>query len=267
MKNKMIRIFAIISFLISFFIFFPDTAFGQGQIKRQHHKSSNNNGKHSDIRDIKDLSKKFNWDCFGICQDTIVDIGLSVKWAGWNIGASSSEQSGTLFGWGDPTGKETSIYDSKYPVEEPPMSIVGDRRYDMALVNWGWPWRLPYRSEFEELVSKCKWEYINYKGVNGFKLIGPNGNTLFLPITSYRSIEWDSEKMTYKDEMEITHGNIAHYYSGELNSNGGQWEAWDSRPFVLCGFFTSYAHGSVEGTGLRSTGYPVRAVYSTSSPH
>ncbi len=259
MKNKINRISAIIVF-VAFCLFFPDYVLGQGQIKRQNHSPINNSNHSKRTNNIQDLSTKFNWDTFGICQDTIVDLGLSVKWAGWNIGASSPEEEGTLFGWGDPTGKETSIYSSKYPVKNPPMIICGDKRYDMAMANWGWPWRLPSRNELEELSSRCKWEYINYKGQNGFKLVGPNGNTLFLPITSYRSAVWDTDKRAYKESMETKLGTTAHYYSGELNSNGGQWEPWDCRPYVLCGF-SNQAHGYVDGTGLRSTGYPVRAVY------
>ena len=259
MKNRVNRIFLLIISVV-LCLSFPELTFGQGQIKRHNQTSKPNDRSVRQTNDIVDLSRKFNWDSFGICQDTIVDLGLSVKWAGWNIGASSPEQEGTLFGWGDPTGKETSVYSSKYPVKDPPMSICGDRRYDMAMANWGWPWRLPSRKEFDELVKKCKWEDINYKGVNGFKLTGPNGNTLFLPITSYRTTVWDKEKQCNKDKMEIHRGATAHYYSGELNSNGGQWEPWDCRPYVLCGF-PNPANGYVDGNGLRSTGYPVRAVY------
>ena len=52
---------------------------------------------------------------------------------------------------------------------------------------------------------------------------------------------------------------IMHYYSGELNSNGGQWEAWDSRPFTLIWFFDNHTKPSIQGVGLRSSAYPVRA--------
>lgn len=64
---------------------FPDYVLGQGQIKRQNHSPINNSNSSKRTNNIQDLSAKFNWDTFGICQDTIVDWGLSVKWAGWNI--------------------------------------------------------------------------------------------------------------------------------------------------------------------------------------
>lgn len=242
---------------------FPDYVLGQGQIKRQNHFPINNSNPSKCTNNIQDLSVKFNWDTFGICQDTIVDLGLSVKWAGWNIGASSPEQEGTLFGWGDPTGKETSVYSSKYPVKDPPMSICGDRRYDMAMANWGWPWRLPSRKDFEELSRNCKWESFRYKNVSGVKITGPNGNTLFVPITSRRDTNWNKNTQSYDPQLIIKPtDNRGRYYSGELNSNGGQWEAWDCRPYIL--YFSLedvMPHGYVDGTGLRSTGLPVRAVY------
>lgn len=66
------------------------------------------------------------------------------------------------------------------------MSICRDRRYDMAMANWGWPWRLPSHKDFEELSKNYKWESFRYKNVFGVKITGPNGNTLFVPITSRR---------------------------------------------------------------------------------
>lgn len=263
MKNRENRIFTIAIVLV-FCLAFPNPSFGQGQIKRQNHSVTNNNSTSSQrAKDVQDLSTKFNWDKFGICQDTIVDLGLSVKWAGWNIGASYPEQEGTLFGWGDPTGKEASVYSSKYPVKDPPMSICGDRRYDMAMVNWGWPWRLPSKKELDELTENCKWESFIYKNVRGVKITGPNGNTLFIPITSARGANWNKDTQSDDPQLIIKPAdNRGRYYSGELNSNGGQWEPWDCRPYIL--YFSldnSNPKGYVDGTGLRSNGHPVRAVY------
>lgn len=52
---------------------------------------------------------------------------------------------------------------------------------DAARVNWGGRWRLPSESEFGELRSKCMWEWTIIGGTSGFKVIGPNGNSIFLP--------------------------------------------------------------------------------------
>lgn len=262
MMNRVNRMF-ILMISVVLCLSFPELTFGQGQIKRQNQISKPNDRSVRQTNDIVELSRKFNWDSYGICQDTIVDLGLSVKWAAWNIGAHSPEQEGTLFGWGDPTGKETSIYSSKYPVKDPPMSICGDRRYDMAMANWGWPWRLPSQKELEELSKNCKWESFRYKNVSGVKLTGPNGNTLFIPVTSRRTANWNKDTQSYGSQLIIKPADMrGRYYSGELNSNGGQWEPWDCRPYIL--YFSLEdvnPCGYVDGTGLRSSGLPVRAVY------
>ena len=44
-----------------------------------------------------------------------IDLGLSVKWASWNVGASSPEDYGGLYGWADPTGNNTSTNNTDYP--------------------------------------------------------------------------------------------------------------------------------------------------------
>lgn len=38
----------------------------------------------------------------------------------------------------------------------------------------------------EELVDHCEWEWIQLNGVNGAKIIGPNGKCIFLPAAGYR---------------------------------------------------------------------------------
>ena len=205
-------------------------------------------------KEEQELAQKYHWDKYGICQDQIVDLGLSVKWAGWNVGASSPDQNGKLFGWGDPTGNEISTDQSKYPIEEPPMSICGDTRYDMATVNWGRPWRLPTKKEFDELIKECKWEPFTYKGVRGKKVMGPNGNTIFLPYTNRRKRVWDEQRKIYHPNGFKTVDNSGYYYSGELKKT---WETMFGRPYYLV-----LSYGSVMWSeGVRSDGLVVRAVY------
>lgn len=108
-----------------------------------------------------------------ISESKEVDLGLSVIWSGYNVGASSSTQYGDLFAFGDPTGKKT-IKDIE--ILEP---MSGSN--DIAHVMWGGSWRLPTKAECEELIDKCAFQGINYKGVNGMEIVGPNGNAIFLP--------------------------------------------------------------------------------------
>lgn len=117
-----------------------------------------------------------------ISTSQIVDLGLSVKWAGWNVGATSPEKYGKLYGWADPTGLKSSDNLDDYPSANPPTDIAGTS-YDIARVQWGGDWRLPTKSEMEELVYKCKWTHTIYRNVRGFKVTGPNGNSIFMPLT------------------------------------------------------------------------------------
>lgn len=56
-----------------------------------------------------------------------VDLGLSVKWASFNVGASKPEEYGGLYGWGDVTGRKTSTDNDQYPTANPPKNISGTK--------------------------------------------------------------------------------------------------------------------------------------------
>lgn len=64
--------------------------------------------------------------------------------------------------------------------------IKGDSRYDAARTNWGGTWRLPTKAELEELKNRCTWKWTTQNGVKGYKVTGPNGNSIFLPAAGYR---------------------------------------------------------------------------------
>lgn len=123
-----------------------------------------------------------------------VDLGLSVNWGGWNVGAASPEQYGSYYAWGET--KARSNYSWPYynfwydkngngSMDVTEVTNIGDNisgtQYDVARQKWGGSWRMPTRTEFEELISKCTWTWCQYKGVNGCKIVGPNGNSIFLP--------------------------------------------------------------------------------------
>lgn len=188
-----------------------------------------------------------------------VDLGLSVYWAGYNVDASSPEQSGRIFGWADPSGTKTSVYQKDYPNNTPPLNICGSLQYDMATVNWGSPWRLPNRNELEELCEKCKWESYIYNGMKGFKVTGPNNNAIFLPVTEHRQQYYRNGSPLPLENSPAT--EYAHYYSGELSTNGGRWTIDDARPYYLWLHYENfYGRPYVHDDGLRSHAYAVRAV-------
>ena len=109
-----------------------------------------------------------------------VDLGLSVKWATCNVGASSPEQYGNYFAWGEIITKNTYTKDNNntYDLSD----IVGDGRYDVATAKWGSSWRIPTDIEIQELIDNCTWTWTNKGGINGYMVKSKkNGNSIFLP--------------------------------------------------------------------------------------
>ena len=115
-----------------------------------------------------------------------VDLGLSVKWATMNVGATSPDDNGNYFAWGE-TLKKTkfvkinSVTYNKEMIDD----ISGDRVFDAAKYEWGGSWRLPSAGECKELVKKCEWSWTVKDGCEGYRVIGPNGKSIFLPAAGY----------------------------------------------------------------------------------
>ena len=129
-----------------------------------------------------------------------VDLGLSVKWATTNVGAESAEEYGEYFAWGETEPKE--VYDwstykwcdgtdaniTKYNATDG--KTILEPADDAAHVHWGGNWRMPTKEEQKELLDVCSWERTNLNGVIGYKVTGPNGNSIFIPIAgAYNSFD------------------------------------------------------------------------------
>lgn len=134
-----------------------------------------------------------------------VDLGLSVKWASWNVGASAPEEFGGRYGWADPTGEKQTTELDDYPSATPPENICGTG-YDIARAQWGDGWRLPSQAEFQELVDNCTWEWTEMNGVTGRRATATNGNSIFFPAAASRDGETVSNQV----------GQRGCYWSGTL---------------------------------------------------
>jgi len=108
----------------------------------------------------------------GVINDhQYVDLGLSVRWATCNWGASQSGPG--MYNRG--TSYEYTS-DSKFD------------SYDVVTGEWGAPWRRPMKVEILELVQKCTWRYDQYLGERGCAIVtGPNGNKIYIPRGNYHS--------------------------------------------------------------------------------
>lgn len=162
----------------------------------------------------------------GISLSQEVDLGLSVNWAGWNVGASSPEKYGGYYSWGETVQKDNYSEDTyKYYYDtdgdgDKEYANIGNNicgtQYDVARQKWGGSWRMPTYDELSELRSKCTWTWITYKGINGYKVTGPNGNSIFLPAAGYR---YGTSLYVYDQ------GSDGYYWSGTLRE-GTSNDAW-----------------------------------------
>ena len=140
----------------------------------------------------------------------MVDLGLpsGTLWATCNIGASSPEDYGCYYAWGETTGScdgksEFGIY--HYPVDKTELVEVGgtlERSDDVANLKWGGEWRMPLLKNLQELINThyttCEWTTMN--GVNGYRITsivkGFEGRSIFLPAAGY----YDDNKIWYLGE-------------------------------------------------------------------
>ena len=149
-----------------------------------------------------------------------VDLGLSVKWASCNVGADSPEEYGDYFAWGETTTKlsyssDNSVTDGLSISALESRGIIDANgnltaAYDAATANWGDEWRMPTLDEMRELIDKCTWEWTTQNGVNGRKVTGPNGNSIFLPASGGRN-----------EESLYPAGSYGRYWSASPHSNIG----------------------------------------------
>ena len=190
-----------------------------------------------------------------------VDLGLSVKWATCNIGATNPEEYGNYYAWGEVETKEEYSWSSyTYCVDTfnkhtkycslssygnegfTDNRVVLDSTDDAAMVNWGETWRMPSNEEFIELKEKCTWVWTSQNGVSGYKITGANGNSIFLPAGGY-SINDETHRAG-------THG---YYWANSLDVDG---------PSRAYGFF--FYSNSVDyfdwNTSSRCEGHLIRPV-------
>jgi hypothetical protein len=141
----------------------------------------------------------------------MIDLGLpsGTKWACCNVGASKPEDYGDYFAWGETQPKEVYSWESYkfgyYNYDEDYSHLVNigsdisGTQYDAATANWGAPWQMPSKEQYDELNGNCTSVWTTENGVNGRKFTGPNGISLFLPAAGFR---WD-----YKLEGAGSYGN------------------------------------------------------------
>ena len=189
-----------------------------------------------------------------------VDLGLSVKWATFNLGASKPEDYGDYYAWGEIEQKtnyswstykwcngseqkltkyctKSSSWDSSAPMDN---KNILDPEDDAASANWGGDWRLPTDEDWTELRTNCTWTWTTQNGVNGRLVKAKNGNSIFLPAAGIRD-----------DTSLYNVGSYGCYWSSSLNA-GYPNRAW----------YVDFNSGNVRGNYInRHFGFSIRPVY------
>lgn len=151
-------------------------------------------------------------------DEDLVDLGLSTKWAKYNVGATKATELGGLFGFGDMTGFQTSLDLDNYASAD---IYKTDR--DVANKVYGSWVTMPTIDEFEELFTECKKEWVEEDGVAGYKFTGPNGNSIFLPAAGSRTqgtVSGEGLNGYYlSGSINVTDNKFAMAYSFDQNSN------------------------------------------------
>ena len=187
-----------------------------------------------------------------------VDLGLSVKWATCNVGATKPEDCGDYFAWGETQPKyyydwstykycngssstltKYNTFSSRGTVDNKTTLELSD---DAARANWGGSWRMPTKAEQDELRNNCTWTWTTQNGVKGYKVTSKsNGKSIFLPAAG-----------SHYDSSLTNAGSDGFYWSSSLYTDGPGGLAYNL-------YFKS---SSVEGGGYsyRSYGRSVRPV-------
>ena len=191
-----------------------------------------------------------------------VDLGLSVKWASFNLGATKPEEYGDYYAWGEvetyysslnpltwKPGKEAGYDWPSYKwcmgttntrTKYCPDPAYGYNRFkdnktvldlddDAAHVALGGKWRMPTFAEWDELLNYCTWTWIDQDGVKGrLATSKKNGNTIFLPSAGFRNPSYFVERgvQGYYWSASLDPGNANNAYYIFISSNWVVDEEW-----------------------------------------
>lgn len=200
-------------------------------------------------------------------EPEIVDLGLSVKWASCNLGATKPEDYGNYFAWGETAPKNNYSWASykhgrgdysaltKYSVISSYGTLdnktVLDPEDDAATVILGGNWRMPTKTEMEELRDNCTWTWTTLKGVNGYQITsnktGFTTQSIFLPAAG----DMQGTTLSYA-------GSYGNYWSSSLREEDCR-DAW--------AFDFGQSDYSVAIYGNRYYGFPIRPVCSGSDDY
>lgn len=206
-----------------------------------------------------------------LCPDEnhphMIDLGLpsGIKWACCNVGASNPRERGGYYAWGETFEKSSyswesyTLYDINRTENAGYFDIAVDisgTDYDVAHVKWGSKWKMPSKTDFEELIANCGTKTITYyNDIFGYSndysilLIGSNGKAIILPQTGLR-----------QDERPITDFGGLYYWSSTRDTRtktGSMTASSGYRDAFYLGGWSSLSMGDCN----RTQGFPIRPMW------
>lgn len=162
-----------------------------------------------------------------------VDLGLSVKWATCNLGANSPEEFGNYYAWGE-TATKTDFFWTTYlnagmsgyedcgtdkdPLKEyvyPNNKSIAGTQYDVVHVMLGGSYRMPTNADFQELIDKCTWTWTTLNNVNGYEIVGTNGNRIFLPAAGCSDTNEGCSNSYWSASPDMYYAGLAYFLDFE----------------------------------------------------
>ena len=172
----------------------------------------------------------------------LVDLGLSVKWANVNIGAVNAEDGGAFYEWG-----ATAPYNNTAQQYTANKDITPNSGHDIATNNWGGNFRMPTKTEWEELTNtdNCDWTWDTDR--KGFtvtsKIEGHEGSHIFIPAPGV--YDWQYSYHTH-------YGTWAYYWASTVENTNNAWRMW----------FNSADGARTVNSNYKQQGFSTRAVQS-----
>lgn len=223
-----------------------------GQIIAQTSVDANGNEENDDNGSSQKLPKPSN--------ELEVDLGLSVNWSGWNLGANSAEYPGGYYAYGETTPR-TNFLNSNYefyqPIHNHPNgecceldyvdigSITGTK-YDAATKQLGSKWHIPTTNECRELHDNCDFFEYKFHGMDGVLVVSlKNNKAIFIPKAGWYWSGWGND-----ESAEFDAGTV------EL------WTSTFVRGYWPCAFGMKISeyNGITIDTFNRTCGFPIRPV-------
>ena len=181
-----------------------------------------------------------------------VDLGLPSRtlWATCNVGATSPEQSGLYFAFGETTGftaeqveKEERSFDfGSYDASSISADLTLEQ--DAAYSYMGGKWRMPTKAESQELLDNCDVTWVSSymgKGVAGMLFTSrANGNSVFFPAAGYCS-----------NSFVRNVGSWGYYWSASWDSSSFAWYFYFNSGYQNLHNFYGYYGFSVRGVCKR----------------